>query len=252
MIIGTITLITILFFGGPQQYFFVNDADKAVKKVIEDKELKKELTADIKEMKAIYKEFNKTTKATFKEFKALNVDRTATSADMQGYFDALMVERKTMQEASVDGRLATLEKVNDDQWNAIVEFSQQEAQKAIEKAEKKAAKKPQDGFEKVRSTVEKQIADEAKRTQALEAVDNFSEDFNGMQREFEALNSAESEMVTNKYATRDEIMILVGDMNEIRTNLFAEYLAFRQAINESTNQEEWDKVIKEIHKVISS
>ena len=59
MIVGIAALFTILFFGGGQEYFLIEDFDKGINKHITDKNRSSEIKAEIKLTKSLIKEFNK-------------------------------------------------------------------------------------------------------------------------------------------------------------------------------------------------
>ena len=63
MLIGLATLITILLFGGGQDYFLVMNLDKGIKKFVVEKERKKEILAEFKIAKKEVKKLSKTRKA---------------------------------------------------------------------------------------------------------------------------------------------------------------------------------------------
>lgn len=71
MIIGSITLITILFFGGVSEYFLIDKLEKGVKEYVVEKNRQKEILADLKTSKAFIKEFNKKRKSQSKTFHTL-------------------------------------------------------------------------------------------------------------------------------------------------------------------------------------
>lgn len=46
MIVGIVALFTVLFFGGVQEYFFIEKLEKGVKKFVIEKDRSKEILAD--------------------------------------------------------------------------------------------------------------------------------------------------------------------------------------------------------------
>jgi len=249
MIIGTITLITLLFFGGVSEYFLVDKLEKGVKEFVIEKERQKEILADLKVSKAFIKEFNKKRKGQLKSFKEINADRNTSEEDLTAFFDQLMKERVEFQEKIIPDRINVANKINQDEWDNIIENSQASLQKTKEKQQKKVDKgKISEPFEKTVIAIEKYIIDDKKKEKVREVLDTFI----GSQKEaadkLRKMNDEDNDVINNKNATKAELLELAGDLNELRQDAFESVIEFHLSVKENTTEEEWAPIMKAFNK----
>lgn len=101
MIIGTVTLISILLSGGSYNTFVFADLDKYVKKVIVDKERNKEMSGELKIAKKNIKNFYKERKNGIKDLKNLNLDRNSQKSQ----FDLVYQVNQARESKSINSLL---------------------------------------------------------------------------------------------------------------------------------------------------
>jgi len=140
MVVGTIALLTLLFGSGSFELFFIHDFEKGVKEIVLDKERKSEILSDIKEVKSVAKEYEKLRSDEFKEFKELNASRTACADDFMKFFSEVQNQRVAHQSTISVYRIKINKKLEQSEWNAILEFSKKSVEKELAAAEKKSEK----------------------------------------------------------------------------------------------------------------
>lgn len=250
MIIGTITLITILFLGGTPDYFLVKNLDKGIKQYVDDKERKKGLLAAFKVEKKNLKETFKLRKSYIKEIEKINANRKAIRADLHSYGDSLMRNAMDYQVALLNARLNLIGQIEDDEWDSIVAMSEEvtkkEKDKLKEKIEKGKVKHP---FTNLEATIKSVIDDGQKKADVLESMAAFKEQFNVLANKLSEKNVADLPTIRNKYASREELMAMAEVVNSIKVETFQHYLDFRLDLVNNTNEMQWDKIIKEINKL---
>jgi len=252
MTVGTITLITILFFGGVSEYFLVDKLEKGVKIYVEDKERQKEILADLKVSKAFIKEFNKKRKSQLKSFKQLNADRITTKEQLTDFFNQLIKERLAFQERIISDRINVANKINQDEWDKIIENSQESFQKTKEKQQKKADKgKVSAPFEKTGEAIEKHIIDEEKKAAVRKALDTFIRSQEETVDKLRKMNAEDSDVINKNNASNAELMKLAEDMNKLRQHTFESVIEFHLSVKENTTVEEWAPIMKAFNKEVS-
>ena len=153
MIVGTIALISMLFFGGVE-YFLMDELEKGVKTFVVEKDRRKEIQADLKESMDIIKAFNKDRASKLKVLKEMNANRDVTEKELDKFYNDRHEERSTLQDNVISARLKVLPKLKEEEWEGIVKMSEETV---TAKREKAAKKKPKDIFSKVIKTINKTI-----------------------------------------------------------------------------------------------
>jgi hypothetical protein len=245
MIIGIAALFSLLFFGGSQEYFLIQDLEKGVKKYITDKERSKELTAELKLSKEMIKEFNKARKKEASKFHEMLLDRGSSKETMQEFFNDRLKERAAFQQKLLDKRISFTAKIKEDEWQNILTLSQATVSKANAKAAKKDSEDP---FQNIRETIEKNIADQEKRRAALESFDRFKMEYTEFLIEVNKVNSLESELLQKRTTTVEEFEALALRTNELRKKAYYRLIDLHFDFKELTSDQEWTKIMKSILK----
>ena len=255
MIVGAIALLTILF-GGGFDYFFIDNLEKGVKEYVIEKDRKKEILADLKTSKKLISNYNKEREAKHKTFKKLNISHETSREDLVEFFNKLYKERVAYQKEMVDERLVVNKKIKTDEWDSIMVFSKTSLDKQIEKAQKKLDKNKEKGkefvpFIKTRKAITENVVDTEKQQLLKSGLDKMISSIEELSVETETINTNESELLTNQNATKDELLKLGDELNDIRRLIFDELIDFHFLVQENTNITEWDKIIKAFNKELS-
>ncbi|MCG8308271.1 MAG: hypothetical protein MI975_12825 [Cytophagales bacterium] len=247
MIVGIVTLFTILFFGGAQEYFFIEKLEKGVKKFVVEKDRSKEILADLKLTKSMIKDFNKARKGKLSEFHSLNLNRTVSREVLEEFFDERVAERKIFQKKMIERRLLFTSKIEDDEWEEIINLSDASVEKKMSKL---AKKKSPDLFESVMKSVKSNIEDQDNQSKAISIVVNFKNEYTKLLEEVNAVNSVESELLSDKNSTAQEFQSLADDMNQLREKAYMSLIDLHFKLKDITNDGEWGKVMKSIYKIV--
>jgi Na+-transporting NADH:ubiquinone oxidoreductase subunit NqrC len=136
MIIGTITLLSILFFGGAD-FSFEKSFKPFIKEVIEEKDRQKEILDVTKQADSAVKQWrNEVKKVWAEELKRLLTNYDATEAEFEVFFDRSEQSRKAMQAAILDARYQFVGLMSEAEWNEM--YAKIHAKAAEEKAKREA------------------------------------------------------------------------------------------------------------------
>lgn len=250
MIIGTITLITILFFGSPQEIFLIHKMDKGVKTHVEDKERRKSILTDLKAAEKEVKAFRKKRKKALKGFAKKNMDRSLKRADFQKMYDELHAERLALQDRIINKRVTLQKQLTEEEWAPIVENAQDIISKEREKHQKKAEKgKLKDNYAKLEQTIEKTITDPAKRMEIKQIFDKVQVEYEKMKFDLNTVNVSDTERIGSRDLTAEEMKTINQRLNEKRHKSFNAFMDFREELLELTTEAEWDALMKEVMKL---
>ena len=248
MIISTIALLTLLF-GSVSETFMVDKLEKGVKQYVVDKERKKEITAELKEVTKYVKAFNKKRKGDLKKFQELNFGRNASRHDFSDFFDELMKERKDFQEKVLSDRVRLSKKIEPEEWELIMKKSDESLDKKAEKQQKKTDKgKISEPFEKTKATIHKFVTDVERKDKIHESLDQFIDSQNFVVETLADMNSKDSEIINKRKATKEELMNLASALNELRSQSQNDLVDFHMSVKEYSTQAEWDKIMKAFNK----
>lgn len=255
MIVGALTLITLLFGSGSFELFFIHDFEKGVKEIVVEKDRKKEILSDIKEVKSVAKEFEKLRKAEFKDFKELNTSRTASADDFMIFFTELQLQRVTHQSNISEFRVAINKKLEQPEWNSILAFSKKSIEEEIAKAQKKKEKKKdkpkQKPFEKTRETLTEVITDSEKENIIIAQLDELVNDMDKLQKDVNRMFADHEDILSQKDALKIDLQSISKGVNKVRKEFYDELTSFHFVLKENTNDEEWITIIKIFNKELS-
>jgi hypothetical protein len=252
MLIGLATLISVLFFGGVNEYFLIDKLDKGAKKYVVDKERKKEITADLKDATKFIKAFNKERSNDFKSFKELNAERTTSKAEMIAFFEKVMEDRIAFQDKIIHSRIAITGKIKEGEWVSILELSKEAVAKKKEKQQKKIDKgKEEKPFKKTLASIDKYVSDSERKEKVIQAVNEFIEAQLEMINALASKNMMDDNIVANKSVSEKELKQLAEDMNKYRQIGFDNLINFHFSAKEYTSIDEWDQIMKAFNKELS-
>ncbi len=252
MVVGIITIFSMLFGPGAIDMFFMPDFDKGVKEYVIDKERQKEILVDIKEAQKIIKAYNKLRKSDFKQFQDMNASSNTTESEFMSFFSDVQATRKSTQNELIDIRISMARKIEQSEWDSILVYSTASFNKTLEKAKKKANKKGDkgfiDSFEKTRATVLETV-DEIDKQKAI--INGFDGLISNVEELLTALNSVNTNGIPDfvkKEASKEDLLGTANKINDARALVYKELVGFHKMLKENTTEEEWGKVIKVFNK----
>jgi len=239
---GFVTLFAVLFFGGMQEYFYIEQLEKGVKQYVLDEDRSKDILTDLKKSNDIIKAFNKNRKRKQSEFLSMNLDPDIEREDFDDFFDQREEERIALQEVMLESRLNVVSKIHDDEWQNTIAISDA----VVEKENKNS-----DPFESVMQTINRTIKDNNSQAQAIVLTQNFQIRFTQFEDEVNSFKSEESTFLNNKNTTAREFQSLDKNMNLLRKTAYKAFVDFHFDMKEITSEIEWLKVMKSINKLIA-
>lgn len=251
IVAGLIGLITLIFFGGGTDYFLVDDLQSSVKKVVFEKDRKKEILSDLSDIEKDIKSYQKVNKKEFKDFLLLYQSQGTDKEELLKSFDKIQEKRLNFQSEIADARIKTLANLTSNEWDQVIENSAS----AIDKKEKKAAKKKESDNEYFPSTfkaISKHVQDTDQQTILKNSLTNLINTLNKFGANLAELNSKENSIVANKNATREELLQIATEFNELRYSGMEQLLLFHDDIKDHTSDEEWKRIIKTFSKELKS
>jgi len=255
MIVGTLALFALLFGSGSFELFFIHDFEKGVKEIVLDKDRKKEILSDIKKAKSVAKDYEKHRKEEFKAFKELNASRTASAEDFMKFFDEIQNQRVAHQSTISDFRVEVNKKLEQSEWNSILEFSKKSVEKKLSTAKKKSEKKKEKSkekpFENTRETLTEVITDSGKEKNIIVQLDELVSDMDKLQTGINGIFVNHKDIIGQKDASKSDLEILSKSINKVRKEFYDELTSFHFALKENTNDEEWNTIIKTFNKELS-
>jgi hypothetical protein len=235
MLVASLSLlIGMLLGGGNISAFVVEDFPKEVKTNIDDKERQKEVISSFKPYEKEFKKVQKDLNKSKKKMKKLNLDRNASSEDIQEILDEADLAWKGIQTTGVQNRVETLELLSDEEWELIIAKSLEEFDKKEIKKQEKAYKEFEKNFAKLQSTIEKEISD-ADHKNYVDA------NMNRTIRELEEFGK--------KDANEEELNEALAAIDDAREQFFDGIVKLHFDLVEFTTDEEWTKIAKSVNKI---
>ena len=245
MLVATITALIILFSGG-YEIFFAENVEKGIKEYVLEKDRRKELLDMTKEIKNGAKAYNKERKANFKDFEDLYTNYNSDEAKLQAFFDNLTEIQKAYQGDFIEKRIQITDKITDEEWKLIVQSSEEAYQKKLDKLAKKKSK-TKDPFEKTRKKIS-EVPDAQSQAPLLEQLDSFSERISEFEKSMKDVNVFENELLVQKTNSKQELLTLYDDMNEIRQKAFGHLIGFHESVRSNVSEEQGETILSTFYK----
>lgn len=251
MIVGIAALFALLFGGGAVDYFYIDNIEKGVKTEIVDKDIKKELQAELKAYTKVVKEFYKVRSKDLKVLKTKNLERGISEDYYLDFFDKRMQERIKLQSTTLDSRLALQEKITDDEWAAIMKMASNTEAKEAEKARHKEMKKnDKNVFREQETAIVQNVADKDRRAILLKGLAVYEAVYDQMHESYESISVNQSQVLTDKNLTREKMLVLADELNELRLTLYKGFSVFVITTEKNSNDEEYKVIMKAFNKLL--
>jgi len=251
MIVGIVAFISMLFFGGGGEVFYVDKLEKGIKKYVVEKERKKEILGDLKNTKTLFKDFEKERDKDFKQFLNLYGDMGTTREGLDSFFSELQQNRKDFQNTIIDQRLLIFAKIESLEWNQILESSETAAEKRIEKLKKKEGK-GKEGFVKTKAQIERSEISMDQKASLIEAL----EDIEGLAKDLESsllsINSSHNSILADKDSGKEQLKQIIEEDDTQRKPLLKSLIDFHSLARENCPDTEGEKIIKAFTKEIQA
>ena len=240
-----------IFGGGSLDVFYIDKIEQSIKKEVTDKERKKDLLNDLKEYNKTVKGFKKEMKSQLKELKKKNLEITTTETWYREFYDSRMKARIELQKTFIEQRLILQNKIAQDEWDAIMNRAKDATAKLAEKERKDEMKKKyNNAFKDQENAIINSVGDQNRRKALLDALFVFKQLYIQIDEAYDSINVNESEFLTDKNATEEEMIKLASLLNEQRVKLFAGNTLFLKTMHSYTSEEEWKPIMKAYNKLL--
>jgi hypothetical protein len=170
---------------------------------------------------------------------------------MESFFDQLMIERRDFQQKVIDDRIYIVKKIEQEEWDLILELSRKSVEKNKEKAEKKETKgKTTGAFEKTKKVIDENITDDQRKNKVMAILNEFIESQKKSIQQLQTMNATDSKILSNKDASEDELQEVAENLNELREITFRDLANFHFLTKDNTTEAEWDQIMKSFNKEI--
>ena len=247
MIIGLATLLTLLFSDGPGEVFLVPNAEKNIKAIVKDKDKKSQAVELFKSTKKEVKVFDKDFKQQNKQLKKYDYRSSLGQSGVEQLFAETFDKRKDLQKHLVDQRLKIRQIITEEEWDHFIETSieimgskEKKAQKTQQKRDKAAEKL----LDKIRSSLQKNIADAENIDKALNDFADFEKIVNNLFSETNALTLENNPAVRSYDVSKEELQDIYSKLNDAREKLNSGYLMMRKSMTAYLTEDEWNTVSK--------
>lgn len=247
MIVGTITLITLLFFGGVQEIFLIDNLDKGVKEYVLEKERRDEILDDLKEAKTYISDFNNRKKDDLKLLKKINADRTSQRNEFVSLYSNLKKGNIAFKDRVISDRLRIVSKIKQDEWDKIIEQSDENVNKTIEKQAKEVIK---DKFASIELTISKTMEDSLTAIKVLDSLQIMRGHYYQYNSEIAKINSKESVIINNRESTESDLRSLSTDISILKLKSYNSIVDFHFTLSEYCDEDEWGPIIKEFNRLL--
>jgi len=251
MIIGLVALMGIIFGVGSQDYFYLHNFDKSINKYVDDKERKKELQSYIKDYQKAVKEYNKKHEEQIELFKEKNLDKNISIQWYEDFFGSVLELRKDRQANAIDFRLLVQRIITDDEWENIIADTKKEESKTLEKEKKKTDKKKGSNDQQFLGKDDQYVSDEERQEEIMQSFQKFADASLELRASYHEFNAVSNQLLVDKEASEEEMWEVVNSSNDMRVEMYTEFLGFLENLKKNTNMDEWAIIMKDFNKELS-
>ena len=191
-----------------------------------------------------------------KNFYELNASYNSTSEDLIDFFNKVQDERIEFQDSIMDDRIAIADKITFDEWVLILDYSNiqadirltEEKEKNDKAVEKDKVKEP---FVKTREAIEENVLTEEKQKFIIDGLDDMIRTFNELGTEISSMNVKNNDILIRKDAGKEELKVMVDEMNVLRNLSFNQVLNFHMLVREHSTETEFEPIMKAFNKELS-
>lgn len=248
MIIGGLIALFSMLMGADGLPFLIPKEEKAVKKVIVDKERRQKLKILFQKVADKEKAYNKDRKRFFKLLDETTNDQNSTAEDFARLGDDFQAVNAGVYDFMVDIRLSLGSYLTDEEWDAIIEFGKEEfykADRSYEKAWPKFDKKINQLNARIRVT----MVDEQKALIIQEKLTAFGLLTLKNAKALNTYNVYENEVYNDIHSTKAELENVSSELLALRAEVFDEYVEIHKMIANNTSEQEWKKIVKSLNKL---
>lgn len=251
MIIATVTLITILLLGSPDELFLIGAIEKGIKKEVVDGDRSKEVKKILKEYKKETKSYAKSRKDQRKQLEALFTSKSSSEVDFDNQFEIMHATLANLQKEAIEARILVLGVITDEEWKKILNI---EKARITNLEEKKAKSKTKDKLEKpfssFENTLKSTISDKDIIIESAKQLQVLREQLNLLRSVIKDTRNEFHEIIINKNATTQELLSISENNEMLRKTSFEALADMHEILSHNISDDDWKKVSKEFSKLI--
>lgn len=249
MLIALGLAIVAILFGAPQSDLLLSNMDKYVKKIVVDKNVKKQILYELKDVRKLEKTYQKRTKKYVKELKSLAHNKNTSKEQFAAYFEELVNYELETNKQYIPHRVAVQNALSEDEWDKIIDAGSKEFKKG-KKANDKRLDKLKTELNKIEKNITKHIDDKKNKALAENILSTFNADMYGLAVEIIRKNPYEQEVLLNKNASEEDLFSVINEDNKQWMEMFVAFSALHKDLSELVPSEKWKPVSKELKKFI--
>jgi len=251
MIIGTITLITLLFFGSFQDTFLIPGLEKSIKEYVLNDERKSDILAELKMAEKEIDQFQKIAKKDMRSLQEYNLGQDAILEQFQAFYKKRSAARQNITTLAIERRLRIQDLITDDEWAPILLNGEEQVKELNEKHLKKEAKgNADDVMENIRITIGDVVENTVNRDEAMSAFEEFRTVYQEMDRTIKEQRSMRSDIIRNRTSSKDEFQTIAHEQIELRKRAYDELVKFHFKMLQVLNENEWLPVMKSFNRIL--
>ena len=252
MIIGLLTIIYSMLFGGSVDPFVLPNAQKVVKQAIEETERKREVSKELKLYVKEWKSLQKLNKKQAKSIARLNSDYSVDPNTISDEFKSNRKARREIEDKIIEYRYAIQAMINDGEWSVIMEQVANPKAKTIKKKDKaqlKSQLKREKKIVALENEIKDAFANSAKLDEVIEDLDQFEEDLAGFLFVMQEEGNRVAEVMENRNASKEDLTNMIILHEDLRSNVHTSFLKLRGELLELSTPGQWPKIAKALNKL---
>lgn len=247
MIVGTLTLLSILFFGNSTEqgkFFQMHNIDKLIKEhVIEPSRQKKALLVS-KEYSKTIEGIRKLEKKQRKKLEKLAVYKTTP----ENQVSELLIEISNLEDSArgkwIDIRLKAKDVFTEAEFQKIIK-NEIEAKEMTTARLSHQANARDKGFKDLKAGFEANINDTYRKTHIIDALSTFEKKIDTLHPQRTDINFTYNDLLKNYHANREDLNKFIGKVSDYNKAVFKAYGQFHLVVINNTTDDEWKTINKE-------
>lgn len=250
MIIGTITLLSLLFFGGQLQgpFFQLPNIEKHVKSIVENEESRDKTLTICKDYLSEVKLERKAQNKELKVLENLTKDKSTTKNVLSDQLNKIDSYELTLQKIWATARIEIQSSLKEEDFKKIVKLGVEDISY---KKEGKLKDKRLKLINEIRESFEKNISNQSALKQCLEALNIFDGKLKHLKNHQAGINYRESPLLNRFDLTESELNQMIEDHTLYKTQVMDSYLNFHVTTANLVNDSEWKKINKSLSSLVN-
>jgi hypothetical protein len=243
MIIGTITLLSVLLFGGSNaefEYLLLANGDKILKEVVVDKKDQKALLNTLKPMRKRVMEYKTSIVESLKNVNSLSIDFEDKTGDIKIEFESVMKDFKAAESEISDARITIAGIMSEEDWELLKQRIREEVEYREIPDIEASIQANLDAMEKI---VEETISDEDRKKRIMEAIEQFRASLNVTIEQLIIMSPSSHEVFRDQKAGKLDLEKAYYPLNKSLTDTFNDAVFLYSKARAMSIQTEWTALI---------